>query len=457
MESCKVATGKEQLMRNCCSCRHLLSFFACATLALVASPARTEPSPKDIASQASEEICLSGLGAVPIPGATPIASFGPRALNGKHMNVRDWMTDGGYFLRVKEFDPPDRPPLFFAAVYSKTKAPIMRLVRDSKCRLRGGERIETARSSAAPAPQRLVLFDAKFQHRSPPIPLNPKLPPPPTTRTYCEPVALLDNGVNYLLPEIARNLARDETGKLIGYDYWENDSRPFDFGVPDGDLDPRVSAFEPISHGTSVASVLLRDAEGAICIAPFRYAPHRRNADIGKIIDKVEKYGIRIVLITTGRSQPWPEFAQAIEDHPGVLFISASGNEDADLNKNAFYPMAYARDNHLVVAAANLDGSVWHRSNTGDGLVEIAVPAIGIEGIGFSGKPKMLSGTSFAAPRVAALAGILAQNNRNLDGKHLKMRILEAFQQIGHGTMSFTTLSSADFDTLLKKLKQNHQ
>ena len=69
----------------------------------------------------------------------------------------------------------------------------------------------------------------------------------------------------------------------------------------------------------------------------------------------------------------------------------------------------------------------------------------------------MLSGTSFAAPRVAALAGILAQNDRTLDGKHLKMRILEAFQQIGHGTMSFTTLSSEDFDILLKTLQQNHQ
>ena len=49
-------------------------------------------------------------------------------------------------------------------------------------------------------------------------------------------LALVDTGVNYNLSMVQKNLAIDQDGQLIGYDFWDNDNRPFD-------KDPRRNAF----------------------------------------------------------------------------------------------------------------------------------------------------------------------------------------------------------------------
>ena len=76
-------------------------------------------------------------------------------------------------------------------------------------------------------------------------------------------VALVDSGVNYLLPTIAAGLARHGDGTLLGYDYWDMDDRPFD-------ANPARSPFFPQRHGTRVASVILAEAP-AVRLIPYRY------------------------------------------------------------------------------------------------------------------------------------------------------------------------------------------
>ena len=424
-----------------------------ATIAIAWTPAANAETPQDLALKATEEICLSGLEAPPVSGAKELARFEPRALQRRHLRARDWETPDGFLLRVSEFSPPGRPPLFFAAVYGPPpqRAALVRLVRDSKCRLRGGERIETIAPGSATAPQHLARLNGALEHRERPIPLNPKLPDTVRDNQDCTPVAMIDNGVNYLIPKIADRLAAHDNGQLVGFDYWENDPLPFDFGVPDGDLDPRVSAFEPISHGTSVASVFLNDAAQAVCLAPFRYGPHRSNQAIGQMIDQIAASGVRVILLSTGRSRPWPEFQAAIAKHPQILFVSAAGNEGVDLTTRPFFPMAYGMDNHLVVAATNAEGTLWGRSNTGTGLVQIAVPAVEVPGMKFSGEPKLLTGTSFAAPRIAALAGQLALAAPNADGATLKQDILTAASDVGQTSNAVVLLNEDGLQTLLEE------
>src|SRR5215510_6449994 len=65
-------------------------------------------------------------------------------------------------------------------------------------------------------------------------------------------VALIASGVDYTLPEVARGLARDGEGDLIGFDSLDNDNRPFGDG-----------------GGTRVAVALLDKATGAR-LAPVR-------------------------------------------------------------------------------------------------------------------------------------------------------------------------------------------
>ena len=49
-------------------------------------------------------------------------------------------------------------------------------------------------------------------------------------------LALVDTGVNYNLPIVQEHLASNSEGQLVGYDFWDDDDRPFD-------KDPRKNIF----------------------------------------------------------------------------------------------------------------------------------------------------------------------------------------------------------------------
>ena len=76
-------------------------------------------------------------------------------------------------------------------------------------------------------------------------------------------LAHVDTGVNYLLPDVRERLASDASGRLLGYDFWDDDDRPFD-------IDPRRNIFLPLHHGTTVFSVLARES-GDEPIAVYRF------------------------------------------------------------------------------------------------------------------------------------------------------------------------------------------
>ena len=59
------------------------------------------------------------------------------------------------------------------------------------------------------------------------IDVEPQNPPfPPATPTEAPLLALVDTGVNYLLPAFQDSLAVKSDGGLFGYDFWDNDDRP---------------------------------------------------------------------------------------------------------------------------------------------------------------------------------------------------------------------------------------
>jgi hypothetical protein len=131
-------------------------------------------------------------------------------------------------------------------------------------------------------------------------------------------------------------------------------------------------------------------------------------------------------VIASGRERPWPGFRRAMQVHPEMLFIAAAGNDGADLRDRQLYPMAYDMANLLVVAAADRNGAPWPQSNRGEGIVELAVPAVGVPGMRFDGRPALLTGTSFAAPRAGLLAAVMARSNPGADGTALRAMVMAA-------------------------------
>lgn len=237
-------------------------------------------------------------------------------------------------------------------------------------------------------------------------------PVPPGTDPGGVAVALIDTGVNYTLPAFAGRLARDGEGRILGFDFHDNDAKPFD-------LAPGQPAANGRRHGTSVASVLLREAPRARLI-PYRYRqPFSEN--LAEIVAHIARGPARIVSMSFGgyKREEWEPLARAIAAHPELLFIISSGNEGRNVDLAPIYPAAFALPNVLVVASSDPFGRLPPASNWGPKTVDISTPGERIPAIDFTGADKEVSGSSYAVPRIAALAARLKAANPGWDAARL--------------------------------------
>lgn len=227
-------------------------------------------------------------------------------------------------------------------------------------------------------------------------------PVPPGTDPGGVAVGHIDSGVNYLLPKIADRLARAADGKLQGLDFWDEDDRPFD-------IDTGRSAFFPIRHGTTVASVLLREAPTARLV-PYRY-PRPDLTRMGPLLAHMAKLGVRIAMMPLGsrQSSDWQAFQEAASRHSEILFIVSAGNDGRNIDSDPLYPASLALENMIVVTSSDAFGRLAQGSNWGENSVDIMVPGEKVEVIDHRGAAGIASGSSFAVPRVAALAARLAE------------------------------------------------
>lgn len=250
--------------------------------------------------------------------------------------------------------------------------------------------------------------------------LNPEVPNQLTSVGI--PVALVDSGVNYLLPKIKNKLLHDVSGKIIGKDYSDNDNQPFDEDYILGSL------WFPLRHGTSVASILL-SANNNLTIAPYRH-PATRPEKYRDLIQDVVKNKIRIVNISIGggSKSDWNTFYESAREARNILFVLSAGNDGVNLDANPRYPASYMLPNAVVVAASTADGKISRTSNFGKSTVDLSVSTDQLSGFTFDGKPAKLSGTSYAAPVVAAIAAEILLKNPDMEISELKSRIFEKAQ-----------------------------
>ena len=294
---------------------------------------------------------------------------------------------------------------------SSTRPKLMAIASNT-CKIIEGRRLSYNKQGTL---DKLAILDPSLQQTSYEVSLNPPIP------FNNDPggieVALIDTGVNYTLPSINSNLGRDVEGKLLGFDYWDMDNRPFD-------ADFSRSLFFPFHHGTSVASILIREAPIARII-PYRFPRHFMHR-MGQLVADLDKSNARIVNLAMGsnKREDWLEFETAARARPHILFIVSAGNDNRDLDIEPVYPAALHLQNLLVVTSSNNFGQLAKGSNWGRNTVHIMVPGEHIPVIDHRGTMSKASGSSFSVPRVAALAARLIAKNQTWGAKELKDAIL---------------------------------
>jgi len=319
-------------------------------------------------------------------------------------------------VRLDHVKPANRPERFVGEISAPTSAlrlaPKIFIGMDQSCAIQQARYLRYQNGVAID----LTILGPSLEEIGSEL-LNP-LPPEnaPNLDENTVLVALVDSGVNYLLPEIRAGLARDASGNLLGYDFWDLDDRPFDAQTPG-------SPFFVQRHGTRTASILLREAPGTRLVS-YRY-PRPDLTRMKALVSHADSLGVRIIGMPLGSSkkEDWVAFEQAAVDHPHILFIVSAGNNGADIDSSPVYPASMAIDNMLVVTSADDFQRPAERTNWGAQSVHYTTPAESVQALDFSGVDRAVSGSSYAVSRIVALASNLLSERITMTTDQLKETI----------------------------------
>ncbi len=218
-------------------------------------------------------------------------------------------------------------------------------------------------------------------------------------------------------------------GRILGgWDYGDDDSRP------------EVSPAGVPEHGTFVAGVMVanEDGSGRVGVAPEAELFVQKIADgtgalyfsyaVAAMDDLlVAAPGVRVVDYSIASTDPPRAFEDAVAalGAADVLLVTAAANcsypscWNADNDANPVFPANYSltMDHVLAVSSQRPDGSLDPYSHYGASSVALAAPGADICSLGVSSDQAFLraSGTSYAAPVVAAVAGLARHAFPRLD------------------------------------------
>jgi Subtilase family len=391
-----------------------------ALAAVPTSSSASEPdSPEDWLRLAVASLCgpdlRRGLEAQQdLPGAWLISETPPEPTASALRTEQRFALSAGDELRVARLQPGGRLRRFTAEIYREvdgSHVPLVQAMADPDCEILSGRRIKRdARGSIITLEQLdSDLTTVKWRETmQAPWPLG-KDPGGPR-------VALVDSGLAYDLDIFSDRLARGPDGTPLGFDFWDKDPWPYD-----GDVSRNV--FQPIRHGSAVASVLVREAPSAALI-PLRY-PRPDMSRMGALVEYAAAAGARIIAMPLGsrKKEDWLTFRSAMQANPHVLAIVSAGNDGRDLDEKPLWPAAFDLDNIVVVTSADAFGRLAPGSSWGRSTVDIMLPAENVPVVDFRGAKVRASGTSYAVPRLAALAARILAQAPELTTQDLKARM----------------------------------
>lgn len=157
---------------------------------------------------------------------------------------------------------------------------------------------------------------------------DPKVPPEKDPGAV--PVALVGAGIDYTNPELAKRLARDGEGNIVGWDFVDNDIHPYS------------------TDATSNAQARQLLASPGVELVPIRIPPNENDAVVkaGAFAAFTEVRTI-VVLQSTAKKEDWALFEKARQHFKDLLFVVPFRGPDVQAPA---YPAALGLPNVLSVS-----------------------------------------------------------------------------------------------------------
>ena len=233
-------------------------------------------------------------------------------------------------------------------------------------------------------------------------------------------VGHIDSGIDYRRTDFQPHLIYDQDGDLVALDLWDGDRLPFDANLA-------RSPFYPQSHGSYVVDVL-RKIGTDFQLLPVRY-PRQNMRLMQDAVEWLATHKAQIVMMPLGSrdADEWEEFFAAAVRHPEMLFIISAGNNGLDLGKQPIYPAVNQLSNAITVTSTLGNGTVADGVNFGK-YVGIGLPAENLTATGVNDQETLMSGSSFAVPKLAAYAICIAAGGKDkaMDGAELAAAITQS-------------------------------
>lgn len=235
-------------------------------------------------------------------------------------------------------------------------------------------------------------------------------------------VAVIDTGINYLHPDLASNLWRNEAeipdngvdddgngyvDDYYGIDTYNNDTDPADDN----------------GHGTHCAGIIGADGFNEIGIsgvAPkvqlmsLKFLSEKGigfTSDALEALSYAKAEGADILNMSWGNRSYSESLAALLETctEAGIIAVASAGNDADNCDNRPTYPGSYPINGLMTVASVDDFDNLSAFSNYGVDTVEIAAPGTNIYStwIGNGAPYQVLSGTSMAAPHVAGVCALL--------------------------------------------------
>lgn len=267
----------------------------------------------------------------------------------------------------------------------------------------------------------------------------------------------------------------------------------------DGNGKPRDNYDDPFfddnGHGTHIAGIIAADSNnsyGMVGAAPnislvslrvMNMNGSYHYIDVVEAILYAEEKGIDILNFSAGGSY-YKEIEEAIKKYSG-LFVCSAGNDAQDNDKKGHYPSNFKFSNLIAVGATDENDNLWKSnissSGTNYGLNNVDLFAPGTHII--STYPIMIcdgiyrtpylnsihneshlergfhdfSGTSMAAPYVAAVAALLLSSDYSLTPESLKSIIMNSVDKVAGLRNYCVSGGRLNADKALKNITHTHK
>lgn len=279
-------------------------------------------------------------------------------------------------------------------------------------------------------------------------------------------VAVIDSGIDTQHPQLINQIYTNPKESLNGLDDDGNglidDLHGYDFPNKSGDL------YDGTGHGTHVSGIIAADhSAGSIKgVAPkakiVMYDFFSDDGD-GSVFDAIaairaaESSGAKVINASWGGTSCSRSLKAAIDDlkEKNILFITASGNESLNIDRQPTYPAAYTSDAQITVGAMTADEHTAGFSNYGSRVHIVAPGADIVSTYPLPDLTAVESGTSMATPFVAGSVALLWSAFPTAKAQDIKKALLDSAKPGPYPVLTRGSLDVAAAHRALQKILAN--